>query len=264
MHYEIRYACRSHIGRVRSINQDNYICNGLYMNPEEGEVTFPLSGTVTTAATTLFGVFDGMGGEECGEVASLIASQEAAALGEVGDEAVALADYCQRANAKICTYADTHGVSSMGTTAAMMLCGKEQLMLCNIGDSKIFWCAEGQLEQISQDHVAVCAYGTKPPLSQNLGIPPEQLIIEPYLSRGRYHDGDKYLMCSDGLTDMVTLDEIKEIVANHPVEEAVNVLVDRALQNGGKDNVTVVLLEIVGRKQAWLNALNTFFRRKKV
>ena len=67
----------------------------------------------------------------------------------------------------------------MGTTAAILVFGKREIGLCNIGDSKIFRFAQNRLEQISVDHYAVGVYGRKPPLSQNLGIPEKELLIDP-------------------------------------------------------------------------------------
>lgn len=248
MRYEIVYSCFSHIGKVRSINQDNFICDGSYMNTETHEIAFPISGSVCSETSTLFGVFDGMGGEECGEIASFIAAKEASKISAAKNECRLLTDYCKQANTKICDYAENNSVSSMGTTAAMLLFSKNEITLCNIGDSKVFRFANGELEQISKDHVFISAFGTKPPLSQNLGIPPEQLLIEPYLSQGGYKTGDKYLICSDGLTDMLSLGEIKELLDNHSVEKSVIELINKALEKGGKDNVTVILLEIKRKK----------------
>ena len=256
MHYEIVYSCISHIGNVRSINQDNFICNGTYMKTDDSETIFPLGGTVISKKPTLFGIFDGMGGEERGEIASYIAAEEASIIPIKKDGVLVLTDYCKQANAKICEYAENNHVSAMGTTAAMLLCSKYDITLCNIGDSKIFRLADGELEQISKDHVVISAFGTKPPLSQNLGIPPNQLLIEPYLSRGRYKNGDKYLICSDGLTDMLTLDEIKELLISQNINESASNLVDKALENGGKDNVTVILLEIKQRKNKLMKVFN--------
>ena len=132
----------------------------------------------------------------------------------------------------------------MGTTAAMLLCEDGELTLCNVGDSKVFRFSGDDMRQISKDHVSASPFGTKPPLSQNLGIPPDVLLIDPYLSHGRCKDGDRYLLCSDGLTDMLTSDEIAVIVRDNPIGEAATMLVEQALEHGGKDNITVILLEI--------------------
>ena len=226
------------------------------MKTNDSEIIFPLNGKVVSKSPTLFGIFDGMGGEECGEIASYIAAKEASTIPIKKDGVSTLTDYCKQANTKICEYTENNAISSMGTTAAMLLCSKDEITLCNIGDSKVFRFANGELEQISKDHVVISVFGTKPPLSQNLGIPPDQLLIEPYLSRGIYKNGDKYLICSDGLTDMLTLEEIKELLASQNIKDSASNLVDRALKNGGKDNVTVILLEIKQMKSKLLKIFN--------
>lgn len=256
MHYKIHYSCLSHIGNVRSINQDNFICDGRYMGIDDTPIEFPLCGTKTSKDISAFGIFDGMGGEECGEIASYIASKTASTI-EIGKEVTAdLSRFCHKANAEICDYATLHEVSAMGTTAAMLVFAEKEVVLCNIGDSKIFRLCDGSLEQISKDHVAVSAFGVKPPLSQNLGIPPNELVIDPYLARGAYNDGDVYLICSDGLTDMVSVAEITEMLISKPIEEAITLLLDKALANGGKDNTTIILCKI--ERQS-----GCFFKRKR-
>lgn len=244
MRYKIHYSCVSHIGKVRNINQDNFICAGRTMDVENTSIALPLCGTKTSKETSVFGIFDGMGGEECGEVASSIASK-VAAVTNIGKETIPdLERFCQRANDAICDYAAAHEVSSMGTTAAMLVFTEKEVALCNIGDSKIFRLCDGMLEQISKDHVVVSAFGVKPPLSQNLGIPPGELVIAPYFARGLYNDGDVYLLCSDGLTDMVSVENIVEILISQPIEKAIMLLLDNALAKGGRDNITIILCKI--------------------
>lgn len=256
MHYIIHYSCLSHIGKVRSINQDNFICDGRYMDIDATPTVFPLSGTRTSKDTPVFGIFDGMGGEECGEIASYIASKDAATVEIRKDAVTELSEFCHKANADICDYGTLHEISAMGTTAAMLAFTEKDVVLCNIGDSKVFRLCDGVLEQISKDHVAVSAFGVKPPLSQNLGIPPNELIIDPYLARGAYNDGDVYLICSDGLTDMVSREEITHVLISKPIEEAITLLLEMTLANGGKDNTTIILCKIE-RKSMW------FFNRKR-
>ena len=257
MQYNIHFACISHIGNVRSINQDNFICNGHYMENDESKIEFPLCGTKTSKENSVFGIFDGMGGEECGEIASYIASKDAVDIKIGKDPTADLTQFCHKANHDICDYAALNEVSAMGTTAAMLVFADKEIALCNIGDSKIFRLYDGSLEQISKDHVAVSVFGVKPPLSQNLGIPPTELVIDPYLARGEYNNGDIYLICSDGLTDMVTTEEISEVLKPGSIEKSIETLLSKALESGGKDNITIILLEVQRKKNKLLN----FFRK---
>lgn len=241
MRYSILYACVSHPGKVRRVNQDNFICNGQYMEPDGNALSFPLRGTCNCAENPLFGVFDGMGGEQCGEVAAEIAARQASNLRVHGDGLDVLAAFCRRANRAICDFSAQNGVTSTGTTAAMLLFMKHKIFLCNIGDSKIFRFRRGQLEQLSMDHLCLAPFGVKPPLSQNLGLPPEEIKIEPYFLKLSYAPDDVYLICSDGLTDMVTNEEIQQVLSSTPVESAAELLLEQALAKGGKDNTTILL-----------------------
>ena len=188
MKYVISYACVSDRGRARRINQDNFICRGVYMEPPDGGVAFPLTGKTEPSGRA---------------AASLIAAKNASKLTLGADAAADMIDFCKRTNDDICRFADEHGVASTGTTAAMLAFTDKCVTVCNIGDSRVYRLAGGELAQISTDHVINAAPGRKPPLSQNLGIPKTEMKIEPYAARGAYGDGDVYVICSDGLTDGV-------------------------------------------------------------
>lgn len=244
MNRYVHFSCVSNKGKCRSMNQDNFICNRHYMKAENDNTAFPLSGHVSTTSPTMFGVFDGLGGEECGEIASFIAAEKASTT-VIGKDAIAdITKYYLETNEEICKYARDNYISTMGTTAALLVFTSKKIVLCNIGDSKIFRFSKRTMEQISKDHVTVSAYGTKPPLSQNLGIPASELMIEPYMAVGEYINNDIYLICSDGLTDMVKLDEIKSILKDTEFDETAGKLLNRAMENGGKDNISIILCKI--------------------
>lgn len=259
------------------------------MSDTEAQSGFSMKGCTDHAQPYVFGVFDGMGGEECGEMASLIAAKCAAKL-KIGPCPIDdLQQYCKTANEEICKFADDHNIGAMGTTAVLLAFAENEIDLCNIGDSKAFRFDGEKLEQISVDHYAAPFYGKKPPLSQNLGIPPSEMVIEPHFARGYYHDGDIYLLCSDGLTDMVSIEEIaniltetvagktpgrsedvvagetpgrsKLVVASETtaVNNATEKLLQRALENGGSDNITIILCKVKKKKQGIFSKVCRFF-----
>lgn len=259
MRYKIHYSCSSHVGKCRSMNQDNFICDGKYMDNNDESSPFSLTGTLASDHPSIIGVFDGMGGEECGEVASYIAAK-CASQTSIGEKPLDdLFAFCKKANEKICDYATENDVLAMGTTAALLVFNKTEIALCNIGDSKIFRFADKKLEQISTDHYAVAAHELKPPLSQNLGIPASEMVIEPHVARGQYNNGDLYLICSDGLTDMVAVDVITKILSETQFDKCVNKLQQTALENGGKDNVTIILCKVEREKRSLFDRI---FRSK--
>ena len=97
---------------------------------------------------------------------------------------------------------------------------------------------------LSVDHVTAAVFSAKPALLQNLGIPEELLLIEPSAAVFTPKDGDMLLLCSDGLTDMVSDKRIESILAGTDPRRAADALLAEALSNGGRDNVTILLLTV--------------------
>ncbi len=242
MKYTINYSYVSHIGNYRRSNQDNLLCEGRYLDYRNNGSIEIQQGNIISSKLPVFGVFDGMGGEECGEMAAYIAAKELSRFKFNKNVRKGLVDFCKHTNSKICRYVIENGLISMGTTAAFLKFAKDKLYICNIGDSKIFQLTDGVLHQISYDHVGPSVFGKKPPLSQNLGIPESELIISPYIATREYNEGDIYLICSDGLTDMLSVSEIEKILLEE--ELSAKELLNGALDNGGRDNITFILLHL--------------------
>ena len=247
MAYYIRFAGVSHAGLCRKENQDHFVCAGQLMASQKA-LSMLVSGQQTAGKNAFFGVFDGMGGTRQGSKASGIAAEIAAKTPAEKDPIRQLQSCCIHANSRICQLAHPQEVSPPGTTAAMLIFAPRQIALCNIGDSKIFRISNQRIEQISQDHILYGPNGERY-LTKNLGIPEKQFPLRPYFARGRYLTGDRYLICSDGLTDMLTEQEILQIVTHYFEKEAVSVLLKAALNRGGKDNISIVLCRIEKRKQ---------------
>jgi len=245
MPYYIEYCCVSHKGHRRGTNQDNFICNGAYMGADNVP-SLPLSGTVKDADNTLFGVFDGLGGESFGEVASFIAAR-CAAEHAASPDSEDLLKLCRSANGEICRWAEKNGGVRCGTTAALLEFSKGTIRLCNVGDSKIFLFSGGKLEQISEDHVSPAPFGMKARLDRYLGIPEGELLLVPFFAEGAYSSNDLFLICSDGLTDMVESSRIGDILRKSKTPSAAQKLLDAALEAGGTDNVTVIVCRIKKR-----------------
>lgn len=251
----IHYFYTSNIGRCRKTNQDNFFCNGVSMPAENHGTDGIIAGNVRPSEKPVFAVFDGMGGEECGEMAAFLATDEMKKYEFSKGMEQDFFSFCSNANRRICEYTVENRISSMGTTAAILRFTKDESGICNIGDSKIYLFTGGTLTQLSYDHVGIAVYGRKPPLTQNLGIPEDEMLIDPYVAIGDYKTGDVYLLCSDGLTDMVTVSRIEEILTQHKGREAADLLLSEALENGGKDNVTFLLV--------YVNKKGNIFQRKK-
>lgn len=191
----------------------------------------------------MFAVFDGMGGEACGEVASFVAASHAQLFArDKAEYEEYLYELSELLNEKVREETEARSLVLMGTTAAMVqFCGTDIYVL-NAGDSRVYRLLKHELKQISVDHIAI-AYGGKA-ITKFLGLPTDDKL-HPYIAAGEYKAGDVYLLCTDGVTDMLTDDEILALIDNkHPLGESCRALIGAAMANGGVDNATAILLRV--------------------
>jgi len=247
MNYRIEYTVLCEKGIIRQINQDNFWCMGQFLESKNDGLSVPITGAAKPKDSPAFAVFDGMGGEQQGEVAAYIAAKIFDARHETADKndlRCFLLDACTDMNQAICDHANERLLKGCGATAAVLMFGKKEIYICNIGDSRVYQFSGKTLTQISKDHSETSAANKKPYLTQHLGIPREEFIIAPYVAKGVYGNR-RYLICSDGLTDMVADGDIAKMLAQHrDVTACANVLMQAALDAGGKDNITIILCEV--------------------
>ncbi len=260
--YCISAFAASNVGKRRFNNEDNY-----YINYKTVDSSNSTNARIDNVDSFIGAVCDGMGGEAAGEVASQIA---VTAIGEF--EKSLLSDNCSdsiiekvinSANDSICNEIKKCK-KRLGTTFTLIGINNETVTLSNIGDSRIYRFSDDTLEQISHDHTEAqtmvdagivtkeqsMSLKEKHRLTQHLGIFPYEMIIEPYTVRIDSKSDDRYLLCSDGLTDMLTESEIEIILRkNLSLEDTVNCLIELALEKGGRDNVTVLICEITEPKE---------------
>jgi protein phosphatase len=204
-----------------------------------------------------FAVFDGMGGEQQGEVASRIAAETLENIYVRGSQplwqgnpATFLEDACQRMNDAVCAYAQENAIRRMGTTAVLLVIEGQTVYVCNLGDSRAYflkpssWFKPHRLEQVSRDHSQSGVSAGKAPLTQYVGIPRDEFIIEPFIARLPLQDKVRWLLCTDGLTDMVSEQAItKTLAAGDDIGACANSLLEAALGAGGRDNITIIICE---------------------
>jgi len=232
----LHYAIRSDVGHVREGNEDS-----AYAGPY------------------LLAVADGMGGHAAGEVAS---STVIAALADLdteidADELVeALVSAMHDANANLRALAARDGsLDGMGTTVTALLASGDQFGLLHVGDSRCYLLRDEVLSQITHDHTLVqdlVDQGRITPEQANTH-PQRSLLmraldgreVDPDLSLRQARVGDRYLLCSDGLSGVVSGETILEALLGATPQDAVDRLVELALKGGGPDNITVVVADIV-------------------
>lgn len=237
------YGATTDIGRVRGVNEDNFLVS------EKEPFPYVI-------------VADGMGGHQAGEVASIMAVDivenhlhnrlnESMSADTVSDE---IRRAFIAANSIIYTYAKNHyKIMGMGTTLTLAMVYKGKLITANVGDSRAYLIGDG-IEQITRDHSYVQE------LVRRGEITREQAKNHPrknYITRAvgaeialkadvsiRDYNGEKILLCSDGLTNMVDDSEILRVMKNtDSLQHGVQELVDMANAAGGYDNITIAVLE---------------------
>ncbi len=251
MSYLIQAACISHPGKIRSGNEDNFCFNNIFLAPNQRGTDTILTCLANAVEGSFFAVFDGMGGEKYGEVASFLAAEKSSHwVCDPDDPEGSLGSLALKLNKSVLNGAAERLTRHMGTTMVSFYFLDDTVFTCNVGDSRAFLIRGGKLAQLSQDHVEdFSAMGIetkrKPPLSQYLGVDPEDFVIEPYIVHNVIQEGDRFLLCSDGLTDMVSAEKITEIMLRSETTEAcVSALLSAALEGGGEDNTTVIVCTI--------------------
>jgi len=204
----------------------------------------------------LFAVADGMGGHAAGEVASAMAIERLESV-HPPHTAETLTRAVHAANEAILAAGrESPGRSGMGTTVTILALRDSEAVWAHVGDSRLYLYRNQQLSQLTRDQTWVQQQvdaGLLTPeqarvhprsslLSQALGMPEP---IEPETGRLQFYPGDRFLLCSDGLTGMLRDHDIAAILADHAsCESAVRELIERANQQGGTDNITAVLVDL--------------------
>ena len=229
----------SHRGAVRPANEDAVGVGGWVLTAHEGR---PLTLRVDPPAEGLLvAVADGMGGHRGGAEASRAALAVLGAAGDDLPDAVAAAAEALRTRA-----AADPGLEGMGSTVVGVRVHDDgSATFLNVGDSRAYRVVEGYLGQVSvDDRPPVVTAATRGVVTQHLGGQ-RVLALDPHLHEARLVPGDRVLLCSDGLHDMVGDD----VITGHlrrPAVEAATALVAAALEAGGDDNVTVVVVDVRG------------------
>ncbi|MBR6526974.1 MAG: serine/threonine-protein phosphatase [Lachnospiraceae bacterium] len=255
MAFKIQAACGCNIGRRRTNNEDNFYFDNRLLPKENRGLKTAVMIEQPLEREQCYGVFDGMGGESYGEEASFLAAQTAKEHQKILADFIQppkayLTDLVKEMNDAVCQKSEELGSGRMGSTAVMLYLNHDYAYICNVGDSRAFRLRQDEFMQISEDHtdakfLAEQGIRRKPSLTQHLGIWPDEMELEPYVAKGQLQDGDQFLLCSDGLTDMVSNAEICAIMKEHEdVRLCVDALIDTALEHGGKDNVTVILVRV--------------------
>ena len=235
----MRYFAKSDVGRLREGNEDSFLANG-----------------------KVFAVADGLGGHLAGEVASAAAIEEIGkSFSEVGDDIEAirnkLAEAFKGANARVFKKASQEpSLKGMGTTLTAVIPVKSKIIIGHVGDSRAYLLRKGKLRRLTEDHSLVFqlvkegklkeedieSHPLKSTLTRAIGTNPSVRIDILSLTLS---DNDRFLLCTDGLSSMVSDRDIKEVLlSSNDLDKIIQKLIETANEKGGFDNITCVLLDI--------------------
>jgi PPM family protein phosphatase len=232
----LRYAARSDRGLIRGNNQDS-----VYAGPR------------------LLAVADGMGGHAAGDVASKVVIS---ALEHLDDDAPS-GDMLQALRQAVFegsehlreVIRESPQLEGMGTTLTAILFAGSRLALCHVGDSRAYLVRDGQFSQITHDDTFVQTLidDGRITVEEANSHPQRSLLlralngqeVEPDLSMREARDGDRYLLCSDGLSGVVSEETLAEALKDPDPQSTADRLIELALRSGGPDNITVIVADVV-------------------
>lgn len=241
MSIQYRYQSLSDVGLVRANNEDALL---------------------VSEKAKLFAVCDGLGGHAAGEVASLAAVEELRQKleGNSGAHEEQLRSVIQSANRRILNLQqETPELQGMGTTMSVLWLSDNQHASCwigHVGDSRIYRLRHGELDQLTRDHSPVFRLFLEGRLSKDeIRFHPRKNLIERSLGQAETVEcdilsaevlaGDRFLICSDGLSDLLSDEEIRKVLQSTDWAEICTGLVGAAKEKGGHDNVTVIVVDIL-------------------
>lgn len=247
----LRYAARSDVGLIRKGNEDS-----AYAGPH------------------VLAVADGMGGHAAGELASAIAVASLASIDLIVDDPLTAAEVLPTL-ANAIDFAGTEigdliagspQYTGMGTTATAIYWQADRIAIVHVGDSRAYLMRDGSLTQITHDHTYVQTLVDAGQITaeEALTHPRRNLImraidginpIEADLSIREVHAGDRFLLCSDGLSGVVSDAQIASCLSQPDLTSVVGMLVDAALAAGAPDNVTVVVGDVLDTDEATRDAM---------
>jgi len=243
-------------GLIRDENQDNLFINGAIR--ESAEDTSVFRHFDVSEGRGIYAVADGMGGGSHGGLASLVTVREMQDKDFYKDHN-SMSQFLLQCNENICELMNENKSGRMGSTFVGLCIDGENGVVTNIGDSRIYLFRCDELSQLSIDHTSIRqmvelgvitedAARTHPDrhrLTQHLGIFSSEMLIEPHTKQIDLQVRDIFLLCSDGLTDMLTDGDIQRILStNSTKEEKAETLFAEALKNGGRDNITIVIVAV--------------------
>ena len=235
---DYRYNAKTHVGLKRHVNEDAVLAL-----PEQD----------------IWVVSDGMGGHDAGDYASHLIADTIAAIPcglDPTERIHALREAIARAHTDILKEAESRGRGVIGATVAALMLAQGHFVALWAGDSRVYRRRDGEIEMLTTDHSAVAAFvaaGTMTwdeaeqhphsnAITRAVGVGD---VLELDKVRGETAPGDRFLLCSDGLTKYATFGILQKALREMPLETVTDHLVSLALAGGGADNISVIVVDVL-------------------
>lgn len=233
-----RYNAKTHVGLKRKVNED-----AILALPDQ----------------SIWVVSDGMGGHEAGDYASRLIADSIATI-PIGLEPTArmhsLREAIQAAHRIIVQESETRGRGVIGATVVALMLANNHFVAIWAGDSRLYRLRDGQIEMLTTDHSAVADFvltgqmtwdeAEQHPqsnaITRAVGVGNE---LELDKVRGEVQPGDRFLICSDGLTKYATFSILQDTLGSYPIETVSDRLIQIALTGGGGDNISVIVVDVL-------------------
>lgn len=233
-----RYSVQTHVGHKRKVNEDS---------------------VVALPELNVWIVSDGMGGHAAGDYASQLITDMAAVIPHdlpPGERMQALRDTIHKAHDMIRAEADARGVDVMGATVVALILADGHFAAFWAGDSRLYRLRDGEIEMLTTDHSVVAAlveagqmtwdeaehHPQSNAIIRAVGVGDE---LELEKKRGEIIPGDRFLLCSDGLTKYATFEMLRTALSSQPIELICDHLIQIALSGGGADNITAAVIDVI-------------------
>ena len=255
---KIEYFGFTDVGSSRDQNEDSFMClNRLYVDIASGGMKRPAVATLSEDPI-VFAVADGMGGHDAGEIASRLTLEKLRKklyhrFAESRQKKALIESSLKEIHMEINEYARLTGKKNMGTTLCGCVITSEYFFAFNAGDSRLSRYRDGKITQVTKDHsLNAISSNTKMPANiilSCIGGGKSKITIDIYNLTRRTKDDDLYILCTDGLIDSLSNNDIIDVIERESgsLKKIASGLVHYAIGKGSHDNVTCILFKIIAR-----------------
>lgn len=259
MPFVLEASCGNFVGCAKNENEDNFYFDNLIIPIEKNDFNATIDCVEDLSKARAYAIFDGMGGESNARQASFIAAETFSNCYNGCNQYIPnpkqfFLDYCNAADLAIEEMAQEKRLSASGSTFAGLIFSNTEVASCNVGDSKIFRIYDEKIVQLSVEHtdrevLKKIGIKKKPTLLQYLGMKKQGVEIEPFISKGSIKGDNYFVLCSDGVSDVVSPSNIFKYIKEYSTpKRVVEAVLEEVKKMNGMDNSTVIVVKITEQR----------------